>query len=172
VTGNYDAISAQRLNTLHPKLRESAFRVYNRAKSEGIPIYIVWGTRTLAEQAILFRFGRSIPGRIVTTRRATYSAHNYGLAFDFCLHMNKVLLDWNDVYERPYWRRKWLRVVKMYEEEGWESGWRWPSFEPGHIQNLMGHTILELVAKYEQTKNRDNGIEAVREPIEDQGIYL
>jgi peptidoglycan L-alanyl-D-glutamate endopeptidase CwlK len=171
-TDTFDSLSVQRINTLHPNLIEPAMRVFNRARSGGIPLYIMWGTRTLKDQDLMFRYGRDLPGKILTTNRPGHSAHNYGLALDFCLFYNRVLFTWEDVYERWYWRQRWLKVVFMFEEEGWESGWRWTSFEPYHVQNLMGNTMTDLVRKYEQVKNRNNWLEALREQDKNQGVHF
>lgn len=148
-------VSMQRINTLNPKLIAPATRVFEKCVKNKIPIYVVWGSRTLEQQDLLFRYGRTIPGHILTTRRAGYSAHNYGLALDFCLLFNTEMLSWEEVYNRDYWRNKWLKVVRYFEEEGWESGWRWPSFEPGHVQNLLNNTLTDL---YEQNNTGNNRI--------------
>jgi peptidoglycan L-alanyl-D-glutamate endopeptidase CwlK len=167
-----DSVSVQRINTLNPKLITSAMSVFNRARSKGIPLYITWGTRTMGDQQLLHRFGRDIPGKIVTKNKEGYSAHNYGLALDFCLAFDKTLLTWEDVYDRWYWRQRWLKVVFMFEEEGWEAGWRWTNFDPYHVQNLLGNTMFDLTQKYEQAKNRDNGIQVIREQDQDQGVHF
>lgn len=146
-------VSMQRINTLNPKLVPSATRVFDKCQQNKIPVYIVWGSRTMDQQDTLFRLGRTIPGEIITTRRAGFSAHNYGLALDFCLLFNKELMSWEDCYPRDYWRNKWLKVVRFFEEEGWETGWRWPSFEPGHAENLLGNTLTDL---YEQDSIRND----------------
>ena len=62
-------ISIQRINTLDAKLIPSAMRVFDRCHKEKIPLYIVWGTRTLEQQDLLFRLGRTIPRHKVNTRR-------------------------------------------------------------------------------------------------------
>ena len=148
-------VSMQRINTINPKLIPSAIRVFEKCIQNKIPIYIVWGNRSVSEQETIFRYGRTIPGQILTSHRGGYSAHNYGLALDFCLSFNTELMSWEDVYPRLYWRNKWLKVVRYFEEEGWESGWRSPSFEPGHVQNLLGNNIIQL---YEQNLNRSDGV--------------
>jgi len=168
----YDSISIKRINTLHPQLVDSAMRVFNKARSKGIPLYIMWGTRSMGDQQVMYRYGRDLPGKIITNNRPGYSAHNYGLALDFCLYWNKVLFTWEDVYERWYWRQRWLKVVFMFEEEGWDTGWRWTNFEPYHVQNLMGNTMLDLVRKYEQVKDRNNWLEALREQDKNQGVHI
>jgi len=146
-------VSISRINTLNTKLIPSATRVFERCHREKIPVYVVWGSRTLDQQDLLFRFGRTIPGDIQTVHRAGRSPHNFGLALDFCLLFNTTMLSWADVYPREYWRNKWLKVVRYFEEEGWEAGWRWPAFEPGHVQNLLGSTLTQL---YEQIDDRYN----------------
>ena len=140
---NFLDVSIQRINTLDPRLIPSATRVFEKCVKQRIPIYIVWGYRTLEQQDTLFRLGRTIPGPIQTIRRASYSAHNYRLALDYCLLYGTQLMSWDEVYPRKYWRNKWLKVMRYFEEEGWESGWRWPSFEPGHVENLMGKSIYD-----------------------------
>jgi peptidoglycan LD-endopeptidase CwlK len=149
--------STRRINTLDPRLIEPAMRIFQTCLSEKIPIYITWGGRTVDEQNLLFKYGRTLPGPIMTCRRGGYSAHNFGLALDFCLTTKDKLLVWEDVYEDPKWRKKWFRIVELFELEGWESGWRWPSFEPSHVQNLLGHTIGDLHNIYRQDENRNNG---------------
>ena len=107
-------VSMQRINTLNPKLISSATKVFEKCHRDKIPVYIVWGSRSIAEQDFMFRFGRTVPGNILTTSRGGYSAHNYGMALDFCLLFDKELMSWEDVYPRSYWRNKWLRVVRYY----------------------------------------------------------
>lgn len=169
MTVKYLDVSMQRINTLDSRLIGTAMKVFDRCVKSKIPIYIIWGKRTFEEQDLMFRYGRTIPGHIQTTHRGGHSAHNYGLALDFCLLFDKELMSWEDVYPRVYWRNKWLKVVRFFEEEGWTTGWRMHSFEPGHVENLMGKTILEL---YEHNKNRDNGKSHIRKQDQDQDPYF
>lgn len=146
----YQSVSLERVNTLSPKLVASATKVLNEAWKDRIPVYVVWGSRTIEQQDMLYRFGRSIPGDIITNKRGGFSPHNYGLALDFCLVHNDKFLDWNDVHERDYWRAKWFRLTRLFEAEEWTSGWRWSDFQPGHVENLLGNTIGDLHKIYEQ----------------------
>ena len=51
---------------------------------------------------------------------------------------------WEEVQNHDWWRWMWIKVVKKFEDEGWESGFRWEyNYEPGHVQNLLGKTIGE-----------------------------
>jgi peptidoglycan L-alanyl-D-glutamate endopeptidase CwlK len=148
-----NAESIMRINTLNPQLVPQATKVFNECLRVNIPIYVVFGVRTPKEQDFMFRFGRTIPGRVITQHRGGFSAHNYGLALDFCLRFNSSILSWTEVLDRPYWKGKWVKVIELFKQEGWDNKINNPSFEPGHVENLMGHTIGEL---YEQTKNRHN----------------
>jgi len=148
-------VSMSRIATLNSIHVASATNAFQKCISQRIPIYITWGSRTMQEQELLYRFGRSLPGPIVTHRRPGYSPHNYGLALDFCLLDGKKLLSWEDCYPVESLHEKWMRVVKVFEAEGWTAGWRWPSFEPGHLENLMGLTIGDLHKKYTSDEDRN-----------------
>lgn len=53
-------------------------------RARGTDYYAVSGYRTDAEQMALWTQGRTKPGPIVTDAKAGESAHNYGIAVDFC----------------------------------------------------------------------------------------
>lgn len=92
----------------------------------------------------MYNFGRTLPGPVLTNKRGGYSAHNYKMALDFCFTQKDKLLTWDDIHSDSLLSRKWWKVIDYFEEQGWESGWRWSSFEPGHVENLLGSTIGEL----------------------------
>ena len=150
-------ISMGRISTLDSRVIESATKAFQKCLSKHIPIYIIWGSRTVEQQELLYRSGRTMHGPIITSRRPGYSAHNFRLGLDFCLLDGKKLLTFDECLSNKVLHEKWFRAVRYFEEEGWESGWRWPSFEPGHLQNLMGHTIGDLHISYARHENRDNG---------------
>jgi len=145
--------SVRRINTLRPQLIPQALNIFNECMRMEIPIYIVFGARSTQEQDFMYRFGRTVPGKILTQHRGGFSAHNYGLALDFCLRFNSSILTWTEVLDRPYWKSKWVKVIQLFNQQGWSNKVNDPSFEPGHVENLMGHTIGEL---YENAKNRHN----------------
>lgn len=151
---HYKTTTLERVSTLRSSLEASATRVLNKAWSSKIPMYVTWGSRSIEEQDLLYRFGRTLPGDIMTTKRGGYSPHNYGLALDFCLIFGDKFLSWYDIENNEYWRTKWVKSIKMFEAEGWSSGWRWPAFSPGHVENLMGFDIGELYRSYEE-ENQD-----------------
>jgi peptidoglycan L-alanyl-D-glutamate endopeptidase CwlK len=152
----YVDLSMRKIRTLNTKLIESATSAFQKCIAKKIPIYIIWGSRTIEQQELLYMSGRTMLGPIMTNRRPGYSAHNFGLALDFCLLDGKNLISWKQAFEDEKLHRQWFEVVKAFEAEGWESGWRWPSFEPGHLQNLMGYTIGELHNSYKNDASGDN----------------
>lgn len=85
-------VSMERIHTLNSKLIESAINVLRKCLKQKLPIHILWGSRTLEQQDLLYRFGRTLHGSIITHRRPGYSAHNFGLALDFCLSEGTRLL--------------------------------------------------------------------------------
>jgi peptidoglycan L-alanyl-D-glutamate endopeptidase CwlK len=155
----FQEISLERLNTLNPKISNSAITIITDLWKERVPIYVLWGSRTIEEQNMMYRFGRTLPGDILTTKRGGFSPHNYGLAFDFCFITGGKMVGWDVVHSIPYQRARWIRTIGRFQAEGWESGFRWPSFEPGHMQKMLGYSIGDLHQLYEQeSQNRYNRI--------------
>jgi len=138
------ATSISRINTLHPRLVSSAMKVYRECIAEKIPIHITCGYRSTQEQETIYKYGRSIPGPLLTINRPGYSAHNYKLALDFCFYFDGQMKTWYDVQGTDYWKWMWMKTVKKWRAEGWESGFFWDyNWEPGHVQNLLDKTIGE-----------------------------
>ena len=118
--------------------------VYKECVAEKIPIHITCGYRSLQEQETIYKYGRSIPGPLLTINRPGYSAHNYKLALDFCFYFDGQMKTWSDVQGIDYWKWMWMKTVKKWRAEGWESGFFWDyNWEPGHVQNLLNKTIGE-----------------------------
>lgn len=139
-----------RINQLHPSLISQTLDIYYDCRKNCIPLYILWTKRNNQEQDFMYRFGRTLPGTIITTKRGGYSPHNYGLAIDFCFRKDNRFLLFEDIEHYPRYRQFWMDIVFRFEALGWTSGWRWPSYEPGHVENLLGKTIIEY--KNEQNK--------------------
>jgi peptidoglycan LD-endopeptidase CwlK len=154
-----DKVSEQRVALLHPKVRDEVGYLILKAEA-GLPanlaIRIVQGLRTIQEQDALYSKGRTTPGPIVTNARGGSSYHNYGLAIDFAILVDK---DGNGTYDELSWDIKkdidkdgvadWLEVVKIFEAAGWEWGGKWSSIKDyPHVQKTFGHTWKELLAKH------------------------
>jgi peptidoglycan L-alanyl-D-glutamate endopeptidase CwlK len=154
-----DQISVERAAKLHPKVRAEVIACIQAAEAKLAPncaIRIVQGLRTIAEQDALYAQGRTKPGKIVTNARGGSSYHNYGLAIDFAILIDK---DGNGTYDELSWDiRKdndrdgvadWLEVVKVFEAAGWEWGGRWASIKDNpHVQKTFGLTWRQLMDKH------------------------
>jgi peptidoglycan L-alanyl-D-glutamate endopeptidase CwlK len=154
-----DKISITRAQLLHPKVREEVIQLIAKAECDlpaSLAIRIVQGLRTIEEQNALYAQGRTKPGNIVTNAKGGSSYHNYGLAIDFAILVDK---DGNGTYDEVSWDIKkdndkdgtadWLEVVKVFEAAGWEWGGRWSSIKDyPHVQKTFGHKWQELIEKY------------------------
>ena len=69
---------------LHPVVRAAVERLEAECARQELRIIITDCTRTMAEQQALYAKGRTAPGRIVTNVQYPNSAHNWGVAVDFC----------------------------------------------------------------------------------------
>ncbi len=83
-----DKITQQRIQKLHPKVREEVTKIILECDTEltgRAKIRITQTLRTFEEQDELYAIGRTKPGKKVTNAKAGQSIHNYGLAVDICL---------------------------------------------------------------------------------------
>lgn len=154
-----DQISESRVAQLHPKVRDEVKACIERAElmfPPNLAVRVVQGLRTIEEQNELYAQGRTKPGNIVTNARGGSSFHNYGLAIDFAILIDK---DGNGKYDELSWDIKkdndrdgvadWLEVIKVFEAAGWEWGGRWSSIKDyPHVQKTFGHGWRELLAMY------------------------
>lgn len=69
---------------LHPAVRSAVERLEEECTRQGLRLLITDCTRTMAEQQALYAKGRTQPGGIVTNVQYPNSAHNWGVAIDFC----------------------------------------------------------------------------------------
>jgi peptidoglycan L-alanyl-D-glutamate endopeptidase CwlK len=154
-----DKVSIQRVALLHPKIREEVAQIVIKAEEKLPPKYavrIVQGLRTFAEQDALYAQGRTKPGSIVTNAKGGQSIHNYGLAVDFAILVDK---DGNGTYDEMSWDIKkdndkdgiadWLEVVHVFESAGYEWGGKWSSFKDyPHLQKPYGLTWKQMLERY------------------------
>jgi hypothetical protein len=89
-----DKVSIDRVNGLHPKVREDFANFITEAEDAlGITIRVTQGMRTFSEQQKLYDQGRTEPGKIVTKAKPGSSYHQYGLAVDLVELVNGGV-DW------------------------------------------------------------------------------
>jgi peptidoglycan LD-endopeptidase CwlK len=150
-----DQLTLDRIELLHPKLRNKAKEDYiaaNNVLGKGCRLRYSYTLRTFAEQDALF-----LKKPKVTNAKAGQSYHNYGLAFDIVLLYDK---DGDGKFEEVSWDMKrdedkdgmadWLEVTTVLVKRGWSNGfisngkkWDFP-----HFQIDFGHTWRQLLAKY------------------------
>lgn len=154
-----DKVSIERAQLLHPAVREEVISLITEIEKgfpPNIAVRIVQGLRTIEEQNALYAQGRTKPGNVVTNAKGGSSYHNYGLAIDFAILLDK---DCNGTYDELSWDIKkdndkdgvadWLEVVKVFEAAGWEWGGRWSSIKDyPHVQKTFGYSWQLLLAKH------------------------
>lgn len=86
---------------------------------------IICTLRSPAEQDALYAQGRTAPGPVVTKAQAGQSAHQYGLALDFCI-LTLGKLDWSG--DSPAWDK----AIALAEARGLQS---LRPMESAHLQH-------------------------------------
>jgi peptidoglycan LD-endopeptidase CwlK len=155
-----DAISFGRLQKLHPKLREEAILLFDKAEKaltgRARP-RITFTLRTMAEQQAIYDQGRTKPGPIVTNAKPGTSYHNWGFAFDFALILDGKEVSWSTVADYDGDKKAdWMEVVNIYKAAGWEWGGDWKSItDMPHLQKTFGLHWSQLQQMYKQGKVKD-----------------
>lgn len=154
-----DPATLTRIETAHPKVREELKTMYAEmcaALTGKAMLRFAYVIRTFAEQAALYAQGRTAPGKVVTKAPAGLSIHNYGLAFDIVLLVDK---DGNGTFESASWETKvdfdgdgiadWMEVVAIAKKYGWVWGGDWRGFvDLPHFEKTFGHKPSDLLALY------------------------
>lgn len=159
----YDKITLDRIELLHPKVREEAKQIYNEI------VYALKGKaicrfshtlRTFAEQDKLYNQKPK-----VTNAKGGQSYHNYGLAIDIVLLKD---LDGNGTYETASWetnvdfdgdgKADWLEVVAIFKKYGWAWGGDWANFkDKPHFEKTFGYKTSQLLHLYNTGKRDHQG---------------
>lgn len=145
--------SIDKLNLLHPKLRDIAIEAYNKAVQAtpvGVHPVIDQTYRTFAESDALYAQGRTAPGEIVSNAKGGQSWHNFGLAFDFHL-----IIDGKDVWpDNPPSDENWMTVVNIFKDAGFNWGGEFPgNFKDyPHLEYKFGQTLNGLLYIYKEGK--------------------
>ncbi len=148
-----DKITNQRIDLLHPAIREEVRTLVEQANKiigKDITIRIVQGLRTFAEQDALYAKGRTKPGPKVTNAPAGSSYHNYGLAIDFAFLVKGTEISWDD---RKDWNGNkvadWLEVVQIFIKAGWTWGGTFKTLrDVPHLEKTFGYNWKDLLKKY------------------------
>lgn len=153
-----DKITLERIELLHPKLRAEAKQIYaeicEALKGKAICRF-AYTLRTFAEQDALFNQRPQ-----VTKARGGKSYHNYGLAIDIVLLVDK---DKNGSFESASWetnvdfdgdgKADWQEVVLIFKQHDWAWGGDWASFpDKPHFEKSFGYSVNDLLLKYNAKK--------------------
>jgi len=162
-----DKITLERIQRLHPKIRQEVNDAYlyanNNLLGKGLRLRFAYTLRSFAEQDNLYALGRtklfdnnSNRLGIVTNARGGESVHNYGLAFDIVLLLDSSndgtfkTASWNikrddDHDQKPDWKE----IADYFKKLGWKWGGDWKSFpDYPHFEKTFGHTWKSLSEKY------------------------
>lgn len=155
-----DEITLDRIELLHPKVRQEARDIYAdicKALTGRAICRFSYTLRTFAEQDKLYAKGRTEPGSIVTKAKAGLSYHNYGLAVDIVLIYDA---DGDGKYDKAVWDVKkdfdgdkksdWMEVVEIFKQYGWAWGGDWRFVDYPHFQKTFGHSVRSLLARHEK----------------------
>lgn len=142
-------ISIDRLNQLHPLIRQSALDAYAesvKSTPEGVHPLITQTFRSFEESDKLYAQGRTEPGKIVTNSKAGQSYHNFYLALDFALIVNGEL--------SYIVNNNWMIVVNAFKDHGFFWGGDFPgNFKDyPHFENRMEKNWRDLLVMHDDKK--------------------
>jgi peptidoglycan L-alanyl-D-glutamate endopeptidase CwlK len=150
-----DQLTIDRIATAHPKIREELKNYYiecNNKLPKGVRLRFSYVYRSVEEQNKLYNQRPK-----VTNAKGGQSIHNYGLAFDVAILLDKdnngtfESIDWN--ISSPYFKL----VVEYFKSKGYEHGGDWKNFKDyPHFQKAFGNTWQTL--KNKPTFKDTNGI--------------
>ena len=122
-----DNITLERIKTAHPILRAKLEKEYiecNNKLPKGVRLRFSYVYRSFQEQEELFNKKPK-----VTNARGGQSIHNYGLAFDYVILLDK---DNNGTFESIEWSISspyHKTVIDYFTDKGYEWGGSWASFK-------------------------------------------
>lgn len=139
--GTFDARSERNIRSLQVKAQTLCRQSLKKLRGQGLDARVISGTRTYAEQAALYRQGRSEPGPIVTNATAGRSWHNFGMAWDIGLFDNGG---------------RYVTAVGPYNSAakhamlpGIEWGGNWKKFkDPPHYQVPETHPTVKAMREH------------------------
>jgi len=150
-----DQLTIDRIATAHPKIREELKNYYiecNNKLPKGVRLRFAYVYRSVEEQNKLYNQRPK-----VTNAKGGQSIHNYSLAFDYVIMLDK---DNNGTFETIEWSLAspyHKVVVDYFKSKGYEWGGDWKNFKDyPHFQKAFGHTWQTL--KNKPTFKDTNGI--------------
>ena len=146
--GTFDARTERNIQTLHLKAQEGARACMNAIAAAGISARILSGTRTYAEQNMIYRRGRfGNPPPRVTNARGGQSNHNFGIAWDVGVFSQAgAYLPESPLYKKAAQAALAAGII------GLEWGGNWTSFpdQPHYQMATAGLTLKQVREKFEK----------------------
>lgn len=139
----YDQITLDRIDLMHPSIREQLKKDYleiNKNLPKGVRLRFTQTLRTNKEQDDLYAQGRTKKGKVVTNAKGGQSIHNYSIAFDIVILLDK---DNNGTFESVSWDvdKHWMKVVNFFKSKGWTWGGEFKSlYDAPHFEFTQGKT--------------------------------
>ena len=154
----HDEITLNRIEKAHPLIRFELSVIYawicQEVNSKYCQVRFTWVFRTGKEQTDFYNQGRTKPGVIVTHAKEGQSYHEYGLAVDICLLIDR---DKNGTFEEASWSTvfdgngnripDWLEVVKIFNTFNWQWGLinsKGKRYDLPHFQKTFGYKTWQL----------------------------
>ena len=160
-----DRITLERIATLHPKIRQRVLNRYiyvnNKLLGKGVRLRFPYTSRDKEEQDEKYAQGRtklydSKGKRLgkVTNAKGGQSIHEYHLAFDIVLLLDK---DGDGKFESATYemldfdkdgKADWMEVVDSFKSIGFSWGGDWKFKDKPHFEMTFGHswrTLKEMV---------------------------
>lgn len=154
----YDTITLKRIETAHPLVRFQLSIIYawicEEINSEYCQIRFTSVYRSSYDQDRFYAQGRTSPGIKVTNAKSGQSYHNYGLAVDICLLIDR---DRNGTFEEASWNTvydgngngisDWMETVEIFKRYGWQWGLMKSNgkrYDLPHFQKTFGYKTWQL----------------------------
>jgi peptidoglycan LD-endopeptidase CwlK len=150
--GTYDARSEKNIATLLPKMQVKARQILkmaaDREKAGAPKCVILSGTRTYAEQNVLYAKGRTAGGNIVTNARGGQSNHNFGVALDVGLFSGTKYLTGASKAENKAYEDLAHAIKGEIADVAWGGDWRTFKDLP-HFEYATGINLAQVRAAFE-----------------------
>jgi peptidoglycan L-alanyl-D-glutamate endopeptidase CwlK len=144
--GRFDPRSEGAIATLLPKAQETARKFMKTAAGEPFQVKIISGTRTFAEQDVLFAKRPR-----VTKARGGQSNHNFGIAWDVGIFFDGKFFTGKNAKEN----KAYADLAKLIKStlQGIEWGGDFKSFpDAPHYQLATGKSVAQVLALFEKGK--------------------
>ena len=153
-----DLKTLERIETAHPIVRAELNCIYDEicalVNSQYCQVRFTEVIRSPEKQNSDYAKGRTAPGAIITWVKAWGSYHQYGLAVDIALLLDK---DKNGTFEDASWDTlfdgdldgiaDWIEVAKIFKFYGWQWGLynkKGVHYDKPHFQKTFGFKASEL----------------------------